>query len=290
MAKHLGVRQRPYAILERMKGGRKAQGFTIIETLVVLAVSAGLFVAVAATLGGRQGRTEFSQSIQDIRTQIQQVANDVSAGFYPDTNNYTCTPAGTGPSFSSGSSEQGGNTGCIFLGKVIQFQIAGTSDPEQFKVYTLAGLQQDSTGAEVTTYSAARPKVVAPTTTNPGTPDASTKGVLKYGVTTKEAYYGAVKTNIGAVAFLNSLSPGTGSSSSQHINVIPVSGTVLNASAPAGAQAIENNIASSSMNVSSGVKLCFVSGGSNQSGLITIGGNGRQLSVTLKISENTTCS
>ena len=103
-------------------------------------------------------------------------------------------------------------------------------------------------------------------------------------------YYGAVKTNIGAVAFLNSLAPATGTSSSQHINVIPINGTSLNTSTVSAAQAIENNVASSSMNVSSGVKLCFVSGGSNQSGLITIGGSGRQLSVTLKISENKTCT
>lgn len=273
-----------------MKGGLQAHGFTIVETLAVLAISAGLFVAVAATLSGRQGRTEFAQSMQDVRSQIQQVIDDVGAGSFPDTNNFTCSPGASGPVFASGSGNQGGNTGCMFLGKVIQLDIAGTNDPEEMRVYTLAGLQRDSAGAETTSYANAKPKVIAPTTTDAARPDASTKGRLKYGLTTKEAYYGAGNTPVGSIAFLSTLSGGPLVSSSQSLNVIPITGSTLNASAAAGAQTIENNVATSTMNVSTGIKICFVSGGTKQSGLITIGGAGRQLSVSLTMMENTTCA
>lgn len=282
-----------YGILERMKGGHKAQGFTIIETLVVLGVSAALFVAVVATLSGRQGRTQFSQSIQDVRSQIQQVINDVGSGFYPDTNNFTCAASLSGPQITAtGSSKQGANTGCIFLGKAIQFQVANSTGNEQLQVYPVAGLQRDSSGNEVTSYAAAKPKVIAPSTSSPTTPDASTTAIVKYGLTLEKMYYGSSKVDVGAVAFLNSLASYSGSgvdSASQHLNVIPINNTTLNTSPHANAQNINNNLATSPLNDSTGISLCFVSSSSNQSGIITIGGNGRQLSVTLNIKEDKVC-
>jgi len=283
-----------YAILERMKGGRKPRGFTIIETLVVLGVSTALFVAVVATMQGRSGRTQFSQSIQDVRTQIQQVMNDVGSGFYPDTNNFTCTANLSGPSISAGTSKQGANTVCIFLGKAIQFRVNNTTGNEQLQIYTVAGLQKDATGKEVDTYAAAKPVVIAPSTSNPTMPDASTKGIVKYGLKLDKMYYGASNTNIGAVGFLTSLaSYSTGGANpdsvSQNVNVIPINNTTLGGDSTANAQAINNNIASSPINDPTGISLCFVSGTSNQLGIITIGGKGRQLSLTVDIRETKTC-
>jgi type II secretory pathway pseudopilin PulG len=296
MSKYFGSHQSSYAILDRMKGGLKSEGFTIIETMMVLVVTAALFIMIAATLSGRQGRTEFSQSVQNVKNQIQQTINDVGSGFYPDTSNFKCSAGGSGPVFMAGASNQGANTGCIFVGKVLQFGIAGSSDPEQFRTYTLGGLQRDATGAEVTTYAAAKPAVISPSTTSPGTPDASDIGKLNYGLTTKEMYYGVTKTNIASVAFVNSLASYSNNSlvsGSQQVSMVPINGSALNASQPAGAQAINANFvnsANTAINPSSGVNICFVSAGSNQSGLITIGSNGRQLSVTLSIKENKTCS
>ncbi|HEU4914119.1 MAG TPA: type II secretion system protein [Candidatus Saccharimonadales bacterium] len=275
-----------------MKGGHQAQGFTIIETLVVLGVTAALFVAVVATLAGRQGRTQFSQSVQDVKSQIQQVINDVGSGFYPDTNNFTCTAGAAGPNLTPGSSRQGANTGCIFLGKVIQFDVSNTSGNEQLKVYTVAGLQRDTSGREVATYAAARPKAIAPSTISPSTPDASTTGIVKYGLKLEQMKYGAAGADIGAVAFLNSLASYSGSgvdSSSQHVNVLPINGTTKGMTPLAAAQAINNNLAASPINTSSGIRLCFYSATSNQSATITIGGGGRQQSVTVSIRENKSC-
>jgi type II secretory pathway pseudopilin PulG len=276
-----------------MKGGRKARGFTIIETLLVLGISAGLFVAVAAALSGRQGRTEFSQGVQDIKNQIQQQINDIGSGLYGNTNNFSCSAGALGPNISSiGSGNQGANTGCIFLGKAIQFKVAGSSNPEQFRVYPIAALQRDAAGAEVTSYAIARPKVVAPSSSDATIPDASTTGRLLYNVTTQNVTYnGTPGTQIGAIAFVNSLASATGDLvGSQRVNVIPINTTTLNMGSAAAVQAINTTLATSPVNPSGGVRLCFVSGSTNQSGLITIGGNNRELEVTLSIKENTTCS
>jgi len=275
-----------------MRGGKKTQGFTVVETLIVLAITGGLFAAVALTLSGRQARTQFEQSIQEVKSQIEQTINEVATGFYPNTGNFRCTAGGSGPILTSGSTNQGENTGCIFLGKVMQFDMAGT-DPEQFKVYTVAGLQRDSAGDEVTTYAASVPRVVSPSTSNNSVPDATATSKLLYGLTTHEVFYGTTKTNIGAVAFVNGLaqySSGSIMSGAQQVNVIPINNTSLNASLRGAAESINNNFTSSPVNVSNGIKLCFVSGGTQQSGLITIGSNNRQLSVTLDIKGNRTCS
>jgi hypothetical protein len=71
--------------------------------------------------------------------------------------------------------------------------------------------------------------------------------------------------------------------------VLPVSGTSLNTTPAAAAEAINSRLGTSPINVG-GVRICFVSGGTDESGLITIGSNNRQLSVTLSIKGNKTCS
>jgi type II secretory pathway pseudopilin PulG len=292
MGRVIRMANRAYAILDGMKGGKQAHGFTIIETMMVLAASAGLFVAIAAVLAGRQNRTEFSQSIQDIKTQIQQQISDIGSGLYGNTDNFSCSAGATAPILTGvASGDQGANEGCIFLGKALQFKVAGTSDPEQLRIYTIAGLQKNNSGAEVTSYSEARPVVIAPSTASPSIPDASSAAHLLYGLTTSFMNYGSPAVNVGAIAFVSSLASGGGDMiGSQRVNVIPIDSTTLNAGTAATVQAINTNLATSEINPDGGVKICFVSGGTNQSGLITIGGNSRELSVTLSIKENTTCS
>src|SRR6187551_190361 len=120
----MSANQKAYAILNCMKGGRKSSGFTIVETLIVLAVTGGLFVAAAAMISGRQTRTEFEQSVRKIHAQIQQTINEASIGYYPNKNNFSCAAGGSGPIITAASpASQGQNEGCMFLGKVMQFQV-----------------------------------------------------------------------------------------------------------------------------------------------------------------------
>ena len=73
----------------------------------------------------------------------------------------------------------------------------------------------------------------------------------------------------------------------------PTGNNDLGITGQAMAGVIDANLGSDADNLnnpSSGVSICFASGTTNQSGLITIGGNGRQLSVKLSIMGDSTCS
>jgi prepilin-type N-terminal cleavage/methylation domain-containing protein len=271
-----------------------SRGFTIIEVLIVLAVTGALFVSAAIMIAGRQQQTEFNQAIRQVQSQIQQVINEVAIGYYPNTNNFQCAPGASGPVLTPGTAEQGTSSGCIFMGKAMQFEIADT-EPEQFAVYTVAGLQKTPAGKEVKNRAEAMPKIVAPSTSQPATPDTTTTQQLQGGLTTDRMWYnnGAVDTDVGAVVFITSLAPysgGTVTSGSQRLHIMPMDGTSLDATMPATVEAMNANMLTTAFEPTGGVFICFVSGGTNQSGLIKIGSNARLLSVTLDIKSNKTCS
>lgn len=278
------------------------RGFTIVEVMVVLVVTGALFVAAATLISGKQNQAGFNQAIQQIQSQIQQVMNDVSTGYFPSNANFQCTSPNGGPVTLTGvaPNAQGANAGCIFAGKVLQFRVQGT-DPEKFAVFTLAAAQKDSTGKEVSVLSGASPKVVAPGNGYPvGYPDLTTTTILQNGLVTSASppagmWYnnGAADVSVGAVAFVPSFAQyasGNLASSSQQLSVYPVTGTSLGATQASAVDAINTNAATSTQNPSNGVSICFASGGTNQSGLVVIGGSGHPLSVTLKVMEGTkTC-
>lgn len=297
-----------YAILMLMKRGichscaRRAHhlfsrqaGFTVVETIIVLAITGALFVAIAGTLAGKQNTAEFKHAIQSMQSQIQQTISEVSAGFYPNSSNFTCVSTGNALQISSGSSTQGTNQDCVFLGKVIQLGVQGTT-PEQYQTYTIAGLRAATVGTTSPFQNA------SPTIVNVGGNYASysTATTLDYGLTT--AWVKAGSTNIGAVGFLmepgslNTQSASGYNSGAQQVDLIPLPGTSLGQSLTQGASSITSRLrdvaltSDAPINPSAGVQICFVSGGTNQSGLITIGGSGRQLLVTLSVKANKTCS
>jgi type II secretory pathway pseudopilin PulG len=282
-----------YGILGHMKGGKKPNGFTISETLIVVAITGVMFSAIVFTLSGRQNRTEFTQSIQEVQSQIEQVIHDVGVGYYPNANNFQCSASLSGPVFGVGSTEQGANKGCVFLGKAIQFGVPSTKNGiEDFKIYSIAGLQRTAAGDEVTDYASAKPKVVAPPSTPAGVDTTETKYLL-YGLTTKEITYGSPASQVGAIAFVNSLASYEGSaiqSGAQQVRIVPIMTSALGQTQNQAITAINGQFTSSIVDPADGIRLCFVSGGTDQSGLITIGGTSRQLAVTLTIKGNKTCS
>lgn len=274
---------------------RHAAGFTIVETLIVLAVTGGLFVAIAATLAGRQNAAEFTHAIQNAQAYVQQVVDQVSEGFYPNAANFTCADSGGSVQIAAGTAGQGTNAGCVFLGKVIQFGVHGT-DPEQYQVYTVAGLRGPAAGAS-SPFQNVDPTVVGVG----GSYSAySTAYALEYGL--KTAWVRSGGTDIGAVGLLmepGSLDASSGSgytSGAQQVDLVPLPGTSLGQTQAQSATAINNRLrdptltADAPINPAGGVQICLASGTTNQSGLITIGGTGRQLRVKLDIRSNTTCA
>jgi prepilin-type N-terminal cleavage/methylation domain-containing protein len=296
-----------------MKGGLKtgySQGFTIVEVMLVLAVSSALFVSAVALVGNKQNDTEFIQSIQQVQSQVQQTADDVVNGFYPSLNNFNCTPnSGGTATIISGTTIQGQNNGCIFLGKVMQFGVIPSPNPnnaQAFLVYSILGSEcasgtlPGSSGCDIaqsskglsTSLPIAEPTALVSTN---GSVNDTTTNVLEYGLNVTSMSYnltpGSPKVNTGAVGFLQSIasySNGSLASGSQQVNLYTISGTNINNQSNF-LSVLDQKDAVAWQEVSD-VNICFTSATTSQSGLVSIGGSGRLLSVTLQIFSDTTCS
>ena len=270
-------------------------GFTIIETLIVLAVTSALLVSAFAVINGRQNKTEFMTAINDTAQQMQQIINETASGYFPNNNSFTCVKSGSGPSISPGGGiGQGTNTDCIFLGKVVQFGLGAS--PEQYAVHSIAGLRS------ATDIVTAKPVDVY----NNNVTDILVTQNLENGLTVDHMTYDALGGGSGidtaGAAILAGDSTGSFAtanasglnSGSQQFSLYAVKPTKVNA----GGDTISTmaaKINSNSPNTfqhASRVQICLSSGTTNQSGLITIGdsASGSQLTVDLAIRSNLTCT
>ena len=267
-----------------MSSASNERGLTVVETMIVLAVMGALFISAAMLMSGRVSRVEFTQSVNDVQSSLQQIIAQVGAGYYANTGNFSCDGAGGSVNISGTSSGQGTNTDCIFLGKVVQFGVKDT-DPEEYRVFTLAGLRKS------TSIATAKPVAVAPGLTTHSTyPNASVPGSLKNGLSV--AWMKSGGTNIGAVGFVSGLGQYNGTqllSGAQQVSLVPISGSALHLTPQAAVDAIDANIAGSPVSPSEGVQICLASGTTQQSGLLTLGSNGRELSVKLDIKDGRNC-
>jgi len=284
------------------RSGFKSAGFTIVETMIVLAVTGVLFVIIAATLGGRENQAEFVHAIQDVQAQIQQVINQESDGYYPNLGTFSC--AGSGLSIIINSQQtnnpQGTNPGCVFLGKVIQFAPSDGAAMGGYMTYTVAGCY--------TTPVTPAPPASCPAPSSPhdfGATDPQigdfslSPQILEYGLTIYRLNTpNSIGGSLGAIGLLmevgspNSLASGEFNSGAQQIDLLLFPDTNTDQGSTAAKTAINTSLQKNTytLNPSSGVQVCFASGGTNQSGLITIGGSGRQLLVQLKIYNDNTCT
>ncbi len=108
-----------------MKGGKLPLGYTIVEVLVVLAVSGVLFLLAADFITGKQSKTSFQQGSNELVSRLQAIVEEVSTGHYADIP-LTCD-AFSNPSrliFDPTVKPQGSNQDCVFLGKIIHFSVA----------------------------------------------------------------------------------------------------------------------------------------------------------------------
>jgi type II secretory pathway pseudopilin PulG len=260
-----------------MNNSSKSAGFTIVETLIVLGVTGALFIAIIGTMIGRQNRAEFLQATHNIQFKIQQSINDVSTGFYPNNGDFTCAASPSGPTFTASPRTQGSNEDCVFLGKVMQFNVGGVAGAnETYNTYSIAGLRAPA----ALTLLASKPKVIQ----GMGF-DTITRNALAYGLKTLSVKYNGF-TQVGAVGFISGVGVSNGNggyqSGAQQVDLIPVNLTLPSQTEAAAVLTIDSNLASSPVNPSGGVQICF-QGGNNQTALITIGSNGHDLAVKLEV-------
>lgn len=113
-------------------------GYTIVEALIFLAVSGAILISTLGLVNGRQEKTRFQQAVSETDQILQDIFNDVSTGFYPSSSNISCsTDLSTGKiiTITGLDSEQGTNTGCVFIGKFIDFGINSSI----MNIYTMVG-------------------------------------------------------------------------------------------------------------------------------------------------------
>jgi prepilin-type N-terminal cleavage/methylation domain-containing protein len=243
-------------------------GFTIVETMIVLAITGILFVSVVTVMSGRQGKAQFQQSINAVKTEIEQIITEVQTGYYPNPRNFNCTIGPSGAPVITGSTsanEQGSNMGCVFMGKTIQFLVTDGGS-ERYAIYPLAGLQT------ATSFAATQVKAVG---------HATETKMLQYGIQPSWVQP-ATGSRVGALSFVTSFESSPASTEvrgSQSIQIRPVPSSSLNNMTVNNAQAIiDANAAAGSL--VNGAKICYQSGTTSQHGIVSISGGG---TVSLKI-------
>jgi hypothetical protein len=121
-----------------MQGGQNRQplGYTIVEVLIVLAVSSFMFLIAANFINGKQEHTAFVQGTNEMASRLQGLVEQVTDGHYSDIP-LSCAP-GTPLDFSGSTVTQGTNQSCVFLGKILHFYRSGTTFPQNYETISLA--------------------------------------------------------------------------------------------------------------------------------------------------------
>ncbi|HEY4963381.1 MAG TPA: hypothetical protein VIH90_01665 [Candidatus Saccharimonadales bacterium] len=129
-------------------GGKIPLGFTIIETLIFLAIS-GVMISVAFNfISGQQANTEFNQGIRQIVSNFQLQLSQVQTGNYlSNTTNIACSQSSTSNyiTLSNGGSGQGSNQGCQYIGEVFDFTpyVGNVIDNTAYNIYPVASNQNN---------------------------------------------------------------------------------------------------------------------------------------------------
>lgn len=137
-----------------MKGGKsplklKAQqkGYTIVEVMIVLAVSGFMFVIAANFINGKQAKSSFTAGSNEMTSKVQDVIEQVERGKYSDVK-LKCTAGASTTldiTFESDPDKlnQGANPPCVFLGKFFHFSVGGA--PTKYEVFSIAGKRGEVT-------------------------------------------------------------------------------------------------------------------------------------------------
>lgn len=198
---------------------QKQAGYTIIEVMIFLAITAGMSVIAFTAFSGQQQRTQFAQAVRGTESQVQDWINDVNTGYFPSTRVSCTSTVGSQPNVSSAGGSnptQGTNEACIFVGKVVRFE-----NDRQIVLDSLAGNRQSAPGIEVNSVEEARPVVVG---------EFAERFPTQYGFPIRRVFLNdASKTELSGFAVVTTFGQAAGTdlvSGSSTTQVIPIIGTV----------------------------------------------------------------
>lgn len=254
-----------------------ARGFTILETIIFLAVSTAMFVSAMLLVSGQQAKAEFRQAVGDAQSRIDDAMNDVATGYYTTNGSLKCDNF-FGPSVSAGSTGQGKNVYCTVLGRTVQFR----TDTNQQFIYTVVGRRV--TNAAGTSY----PQTLQEALPNLALANGSyTDDALLYGLRPYSAYYysDTANANVSIEGFSivtkasSSDANGLLNSGSQGYDLVPIPGGskgnhVLGYIDFRDLTRTTMRAATIEMNPKNGITVCMDSGSTSQHILMHVGING----------------
>jgi type II secretory pathway pseudopilin PulG len=271
-------------------------GFTIIETMIFLAISGVLFISAFVLISSYQAKTEFSQGIRQIETDLQAEISHVASGYYPSAGNFICMPSKDDvfgpPDISAGASSRGDNYGCDFIGEAIQFAPSGNNG--EYIVYPIVGAEySDLNHTLVTSLSQAFPTALDISGVNDSQTVSLPYGITVGSVSFNNGSYSGAPGMVGIFSTngLTNTSQGgsVAASGGNSITLIPYLNDNLNESQNTAIAAINSLIPSAasaypnSSAYNNPVAYCFNSASTFQSGTITIGTGGNPTSLNLTI-------
>jgi hypothetical protein len=257
--------------------------------MIVLAVTSALLISAISLVGRSQSRTQFTQAINDINTQLGSVALNVSNGYYASNlAGLKCKITSGLPQFSAASTTDGS---CVYLGRVVQF-----TDGDNYYFHNVVGRRQAGAPLkDVSTMSDANPQIIerigslASTSSYPSTSETK---IMPGGLTVGYMAYqaGGVWKKTSGVAFMGSLeslnAKGEAESGAQTVDVAP---TVVANDKESFIRQFDISFGSqygsagSPTNPTSGIQICFDDGATNQRGIVTVGGNNRNGTTKLEV-------
>jgi Tfp pilus assembly protein PilE len=293
--------------------GKIPLGFTIVETLIVLAISGVMVTTAIAFISGQQGNTEFNQGINQLVSNLQLQLNKVQEGSYYNNNDYSCSQTSNGINIAASSiGSQGTNTGCQYIGDVIQF--ASNGDNKQYSIYSVVSNQYNNN--YLTPISSLQSLIVCSIyqpnpTTNCGGPYGSSSNVPSDAVETTTLPYNlsiqsvtdtkypsgpspsmiAFYTIASSNSILNCAGTGElGSTDGGGLNVDSI--PIYNSSDISAVTVINKQLCnpgdpgySPDTSWNDPIDICVNSGSNNKSAIITIGDNNNPIAVSYQIQE-----
>lgn len=281
--------------------GRK-QGYTIVEVLVVLAVTGALLGSAFYFMNGRSRRLAFENDITAFRTKLDDTINNVATGYYSRNANFSCSSSDTGPSInSSGSNARGTNQDCQYIGRGIHFNTGW----DYYYIHNIIGLRKSSTGL-AQDLSQVKPKVLSVSASYTSSVETAEKVDFFNTTLVKTKTYNSSGEYLstsrrGFIGFISSLpsadslSGATGSVGSQKVELYTINDTAdttkinLTQNKNDFVDWFNNNTDWTKLVTVVRYEVCFDSKGSNQRGIVSIGQDGTDTK-TSQIIEAGACS
>src|SRR5438105_2731886 len=106
-------------------GTKTETGFTIIETMLFLAVTGLLAMGILVGSGVAIGQQRYRDSVNSLKSYIQQQYSEVTNVANDRTKTWTCDANGNVTTGDATSSEARGTSDCVVLGRFITVDATG---------------------------------------------------------------------------------------------------------------------------------------------------------------------